>query len=681
MNELQYESSPYLLQHANNPVHWKAWNEKSLSQARIENKLLIISIGYSACHWCHVMEHESFEDFDVAQVMNADFINIKIDREERPDIDAVYMKAVQVMTGQGGWPMNVVALPDGRPIWGGTYFRKNDWITALQKLQEIYVENPQTIFDYAQQLHDGLKSLSIIPIAKDSSELDFDILENLVQKWQKSFDWEFGGMARAPKFMMPTNYEFLLRYGYQTKNQVLLDFVHLTLTKMAYGGLFDTVDGGFSRYSVDLKWHVPHFEKMLYDNGQLISLYANAYKQTRVSLYKEIIEKTLNFVEKEWLTQDGSFYGATDADSLNSEHHLEEGAYYAWTKPELEAIILEEFDLFSAVFNINDFGYWEEGKYVLIQNQSLNEIGFLNDIAEDHLAEKKKEWERILYLDRSKRSKPRLDDKCITSWNALMLRGYTDAYKALGEKKYLDIALQNAHFILKNLWHSEGHLFRIYKNGRASINGYLEDYAQVIHALIGLYEATFDERWLQNAKQLTDYCFDFFYDEGASFFSFTSRDDASLITPHFEIEDNVIPAANSVMATNLYFLSLYFNNTHYEMISRQMLQNIIPLIDYPSAYSNWLTLFMNFSKQNKELAICGPKAKYYATKINQNYFPNVIIAGTNTDSKLPFLENRFDHRQTLFYLCQNKTCAIPTTNFDAISMELSSLINNNSKNN
>ena len=314
MNELHLETSPYLIQHANNPVHWKAWNANSLAAAQKQNKLIIISIGYSACHWCHVMEHESFENDEVASTMNTHFINIKIDREERPDIDAVYMKAVQIMTGHGGWPMNVVALPNGKPIWGGTYFRKNDWINSLERLQEIYIENPQTILDYAEKLNEGLQSLSIIS-KNEATDFNFEILKNLVSKWEKSFDWDFGGMARAPKFMMPTNYEFLLRYGYQTQDQKLLDFVNLTLTKMAYGGLFDTIDGGFSRYSVDMKWHVPHFEKMLYDNGQLVSLYANAYKLTKNKLYKEVIEKTLNFIEKEWLTVEGSFYSALDADS------------------------------------------------------------------------------------------------------------------------------------------------------------------------------------------------------------------------------------------------------------------------------------------------------------------------------------------------------------------------------
>jgi uncharacterized protein YyaL (SSP411 family) len=666
MNELYLETSPYLLQHANNPVHWKAWNENSLAQAKAANKLIIISIGYSACHWCHVMEHENFENEEVAVVMNAHFVNIKIDREERPDIDAVYMKAVQVMTGQGGWPMNVVTLPDGRPIWGGTYFRKNDWINSLEKLQEIYTQNPETIMDYAEKLHEGLQSLSIVPINNSGNPFEIEILENLLVKWQKSFDWEYGGMARAPKFMMPTNYEFLLRYGYQTKNKNILDFVNLTLTKMAYGGLFDTIDGGFSRYSVDMKWHVPHFEKMLYDNGQLVSLYANAYKLTGNKLYKEVIEKTLTFVKKEWLTSEGSFYSALDADSLNTKNILEEGAFYVWTKKELESILREDFELFSLVFNVNELGFWEHENYVLIQNQSLEEIAFQQNIALESLEQKKKYWEQLLYEKREKRSKPRLDDKCLTSWNAIMIKGFVDSYKALVNKKHLEIALQNAHFIIKNLWSSEGNLFRTYKNGSATINGYLEDYAHVINAFLSLYEATLDENWLQNAKQLTDYCFDYFYDEKAQFFSFTSKKDSELITSHFEVEDNVIPAVNSVMASNLFRLGIYFNNSYYETICQQMVQNIIPIIDYPSAYSNWLNVFLNFSEQNKELAICGENALQYLGKINQIYLPNIIIAGAIKSTKLPFLDNRMLEKETLFYLCQNKTCNVPTTDFDEI---------------
>lgn len=670
MNELHLETSPYLLQHANNPVYWKAWNATSLATAKKENKLIIISIGYSACHWCHVMEHESFENEEVAATMNAHFVSIKIDREERPDIDAVYMKAVQIMTGQGGWPMNVVTLPDGRPIWGGTYFRKNDWINSLERLQEIYMQNPETILDYAEKLNDGLQSLSIISKNDLESDFNFEILESLLSKWQKSFDWDFGGMARAPKFMMPTNYEFLMRYGYQTKNESLLDFVNLTLTKMAYGGLFDTIDGGFSRYSVDMKWHVPHFEKMLYDNGQLVSLYANAYKLTGKKLYKEIIEKTLAFVEKEWITNEGSFYSALDADSLNTENHLEEGAFYVWTKPVLQKLLKEDFDLFSVVFNVNEFGFWEHDNYVLIQNQSLEEIALQQTIAIETLEQKKKQWEQILYIEREKRSKPRLDDKCLTSWNAIMLKGFVEAFKAIGTEAYLEIALRNANFISNTIWSSEGNLKHSYKDGKATINGFLEDYAHVIAAFIALYEVTFDEKWLQNAKQLTDYTFDNFYDENAQFFSFTSHQDEALIISHFEVEDNVIPASNSVMASNLFKLSIYYNNSYYEKVCQQMVQNIIPMVDYPSAFSNWLNVLLHFSEQNKELAICGSNPMDYLEKINQNYFPNIVIAGSSSVSNLPFLENRFSEKETLFYLCQNKTCAAPKSDYDEIIKQI-----------
>ena len=666
MNELHSETSPYLLQHANNPVHWKAWNANSLATAQKQNQLIIVSIGYSACHWCHVMEHESFENNEVAHTMNQHFINIKVDREERPDVDAVYMKAVQIMTGRGGWPLNIVALPDGRPIWGGTYFRKDEWISTLEQLQELYQSQPEKMIGYAEKLHLGIESLGISNATISSETLSQNSIEPLIEKWVKSFDLDYGGMARAPKFMMPNNYQFLLRYGYQKQNQEVLDFVNLTLKKMAFGGLFDTVDGGFSRYSVDMKWHVPHFEKMLYDNGQLVSLYADAYKLTKISLYKEVIEKTLSFISRELTNAENGFFCALDADSLNENQHLEEGAFYVWKKATLQNILKEDFDLFSQVFNVNEFGYWEEGNYVLIQNQELEAIAIQNNITLSELHSKKKAWEQLLFIEREKRSKPRLDDKALTSWNAIMLKGFVDAYKALGDVNYLEVAIKNANFIIEKQWTPDGNLYHNYKNGKSTINGYLEDYCFVIEAFIALYEVTLDEKWLQNAKQLTDYCFDTFYDEKTRFFAFTSKVDAPLITTHFETEDNVIPASNSVMANNLFKLSVYFHNPYYESICMKMLQHIIPNIDYPSGYSNWLNALMNYSEQNKELGVCGEKALEYVTKINQYYHPNVVISGTKIASSLPFLKDRFIENETLFYVCQNQTCLLPTTNFEEV---------------
>lgn len=670
MNQLSQETSPYLLQHASNPVHWKAWNANSLAEAKEKNSLIIISIGYSACHWCHVMEHESFEDQEVADIMNANFISIKVDREERPDVDAVYMKAIQIMTGRGGWPLNVVTLPDGRPVWGGTYFRKGDWMHTLGQLQEIYKSAPEKMIDYAEKLHQGIQSIGIVQNKNQETSINQEKITVLVEQWKKSFDWEYGGMASAPKFMMPNNYHFLMRYAHQKKDAQLLEFVNLTLTRMAFGGIFDTVDGAFSRYSVDTKWHVPHFEKMLYDNGQLVSLYSDAYKLTQNPLYKEVVEKTLSFVERELMNAEKGFYCALDADSLNTENHLEEGAFYVWKIPELKLIIGEDFELFSQVFNSNTFGLWEDENYVLIQSLSLEEIAKNKKISLSELKSKKKTWEQKLYIEREKRSKPRLDDKCLTSWNAIMLKGFVDAYKALEDKKYLKLALQNADFIIKNLWSSEGNLFHNYKNKKSTINGYLEDYSSVIAAFISLYEVTFDEKWLLYAKQLTDYSLEHFYDEKTGFFAFTSNLDEALITTHFETEDNVIPASNSVMGKNLFQLNIYFDNSHYEKIIQGMLQNLFPTIGYPSAYSNWLDLALNYSEDNKELAICGDLALEYGNKINSFYFPNVILSGTEKASNLSFLKDRFVADQTLFYLCQNKTCLIPTDDFQKIVADL-----------
>ena len=668
-NELKSETSPYLLQHAENPVHWKAWNPKALELAKEENKLIIVSVGYSACHWCHVMEHETFEDKEAAAVMNKNFINIKVDREERPDIDAVYMKAVQIMTGRGGWPMNVVCLPDGRPVWGGTYFRKQEWMETLQQLQEMYVSNSEKMIEYAEKLHSGIEAIGLFP-ENSVHDLNFEKLEALLEKWKKSFDWEFGGYTRAPKFMMPNNYAFLLRYGYQNNDKELLDFVNLTLTKMAHGGLFDTLGGGFSRYSVDLKWHVPHFEKMLYDNAQLVSLYSDAYKLTQNPLYKEVIEKTLRFVTNELTDTSGGFYAAYDADSLNDKNHLEEGAFYVWKKTELQQLLNEDFELFSLVFNINYFGFWEEENYVLIQNQPLEEIAEQQQITLESLLQKKKNWEDLLYKAREKRSKPRLDDKCLTSWNALMLKGFTDAFKALGNQEYLTTALKNANFIIENLWQSEGNLFHNYKNGKTTINGYLEDYCFTIEAFISLYEITLDEKWLKYAKQLSDYCLEHFYDDENQFFSFTSSKDEPLITKHYELEDNVISASNSVMAGNLFKLHIYFNNSYYEEVAQTMVSKVLPNIDYPSAFANWLNVYLNFSDKNRELAISGKEALENILEIQKNYLPHIIVAGNTKESSLPFLEGRYSAGKNLFYICQNKTCDLPETELNSTLKKL-----------
>ena len=657
MNELHKETSPYLLQHKGNPIFWKSWNANALAQAQRENKLIVISVGYAACHWCHVMEHESFEDTAVASLMNKHFVSIKVDREERPDIDAVYMRAVQLMNKQGGWPLNVVALPDGRPVWGGTYFRKEHWIDALGQLALMWKESPEKMLDYADNLKQALNNLTeLVPAPLDK---DSQLLPALIEKWSRSFDYDFGGMARAPKFMMPTNYSFLMRYAHQKEDEKLMTFVDHTLTKMAYGGVFDVIDGGFSRYSVDMKWHVPHFEKMLYDNGQLLSLYSNAYKRTKNQLYKEVVEKTTSFIERTWLTDEGGFYASFDADSLNKNSIKEEGAFYVWTKEELKAIFKADFELFSAIFSINTFGHWEEGNYVLIQEKPLESIARENKIALEDLIIKKKYFEQRLFELREHRRKPALDDKVITSWNAMTSRGFIEAYKAFGNQKYLALAIKNIEFIKQNIWSENGNLYRTYKNKTPRINAFIEDYAFVIDALIGLYEVTSEEKYLTDAKQLTDYSIDKFYDTQRGLFRYTSVDDASLVSENYEIEDNVIESPNAVMASNLYTLSIYFEQLHYLDICTRMLQLVIPNIDYPSAFSNWLDTYMNFNFGHKEIAICGDAALTHLKEINSRYYPELTVSATVKSSRLPFLRDKYATNILQFFICENQVCGLP----------------------
>jgi len=661
-NALVNETSPYLLQHAHNPVDWNAWNETTLEKAKTENKLILISVGYAACHWCHVMEHESFEDSIVAQVMNKSFINIKVDREERPDVDQVYMNAVQLMTGSGGWPLNVIALPDGRPVWGGTYFKKEQWMDALEQISKLYADNPEKLQDYADKLEEGIKSLDVVQLNTDEPVFDKPFIQNAIKSWSKQFDKNQGGMNKAPKFMMPNNYHFLLRYAYQNNDTELLDFVNLTLKKMAYGGVFDQIGGGFSRYSVDAKWHIPHFEKMLYDNGQLVSLYTDAYLITKNEIYKDIVTETLKYIKQEMTTSNGAFYSSLDADSNTSEGELEEGAFYVWTKNELNTLLKEDFELFSDYYNVNNYGFWEHDNYVLIRKDDDDSIIKKHNLTKTILVEKKEAWKVLLLKERNQRAKPRLDDKTLTSWNAIMLKGYTDAYRVFGNDDYLAIAEKNANFIVNNQLREDGGLYHNYKNGKSSINGYLEDYAATIDAFITLYENTLDEKWLTTAKGLANYTFDHFFDSASNMFFFTSNEDASLVSRSIEYRDNVIPASNSIMAKNLFKLSHYFDNEHFSATAMTMLNNIKPeMQEYPSGYSNWFDLMLNYAQPYYEVAIVGANVKQKIDELNKTYIPNKLIAGSTSENNMPLLENRYNPNNTLIYVCVNKACKLPVS--------------------
>jgi uncharacterized protein YyaL (SSP411 family) len=664
-NSLIKETSPYLLQHAHNPVDWRAWNDETLTKAKAENKLMIISIGYSACHWCHVMEHESFEDSLVAATMNSNFISVKVDREERPDIDQIYINAVQLMTGSAGWPLNVVTLPDGRPVWGGTYFKKDDWIQVLERIQKLNNESPEKLTEIATQLEEGIKNLDLVTLNDADVDLKNYPLEKILKSWKSTFDHRFGGYKRAPKFMMPSNYEYLLRHAVQNKDQDLQDHVMFTLDQMAYGGIYDAVGGGFSRYSVDEKWHVPHFEKMLYDNSQLVSLYSNAFKVTKNKLYKEVIEETLVYISEEMTTAEGAFYSSLDADSNTDTSELEEGAYYVYTEKELKEQIGADFDVFAAYFNVNNFGKWEDGKYVLIRDEDDASIAKDFGLTTEVLRDKKAAWKATLKTYRSKRAKPRLDDKTLTSWNGLMLKGYVDAYTALGNKEYLEAALKNAEFILDNQLKKDGSLYHNYKDGKSTINGYLEDYAAVISGFLSLYEVTADTKWLITAKDLADYSFAKFYNEETAMFYFTSSEDPELVSRSVEYRDNVIASSNSIMANNLFVLAHHFDEENFRNTAKQMLKNVLPEIEkYPSGFSNWLGLLENYRNPYYEVAIVGDDAIEKTLKFKTNYLPNTLIASSTKNDSLPLLANRYMDGETMIFVCQNYTCKLPVAEID-----------------
>jgi uncharacterized protein YyaL (SSP411 family) len=665
-NDLIHETSPYLLQHAYNPVNWKAWNPETLALAKKENKLIVISVGYSACHWCHVMEEESFENDSIAKIMNDNFINIKVDREERPDVDKVYMNAVQLMTGSGGWPLNCITLPDGRPIYGGTYFTKEQWSKVLISISKLYKDEPQKAIDFAENLTKGIQESQLITLNKKAPSFSKKEITSSVNFWKKQIDTIYGGFKGVPKFPTPSSLDFLLRYGHQFNDNSVNSYLQTTLTKIAYGGIFDHISGGFSRYSIDEKWHIPHFEKMLYDNAQLVSLYSKAYLKDEKSLYKNTVIETLNFIKEELTAKNGGFYSSLDADSKNDFGEKEEGVFYDWNKKELKLALKNDFSLFKDFYNINNFGFWEKDKYVLIRNKSKKDFAKANELTLVDLNNKISNWKSILKKVKENRSKPNLDDKVLTSWNSLMIQGYVDAYKAFGDSEYLKIALKNANFLVENQLRKDQGLNRNFKNGLSTINAYSEDYAAVIQSFISLYEVTLDEKWLTISKNLMDYLFINFFDKNTQMFYFTSKEDERLIAKKYEVIDGVIPSSNSMIANSLFKLGHYFSDTVYLKTSKQMLNNLKEDVQMnPFNYSNWLNLMTNFTNPFYEVVIAGNNAEELNKLIIGLYLPNIIIAGTSKENNtLPLLGYKFNEDETYIYVCVNGTCKLPVTDIE-----------------
>ena len=659
-NALIQESSPYLLQHAHNPVNWVSWSDEVFTKAKLQNKMVLVSVGYSACHWCHVMEHECFEDEEVAALMNKFFICIKVDREERPDVDQVYMTAVQLMTQKGGWPLNCFTLADGRPIYGGTYFPKEQWMHILKSLQHTFENDREKVEEYAEHLHQGVQNSELINVAKNSEQFSEEKLHELVLRWSRNFDSMEGGDSRAPKFPLPNNYEFLLQYGVKYQNEKVLNHVELTLDKMAMGGIYDQVGGGFSRYSVDMLWKVPHFEKMLYDNGQLLSLYSEAYKYFKKPLYKRIVFQTIAWLQNEMLTKDGAFYSALDADSEGDE-----GKFYCWDKEEMRKVLGDDFNWVSDFYNLNQRGYWEEEKYIPLRTESDLSFAKKMNWSLEEFELKISKINQQLLDERSHRIRPGTDDKCLTSWNAITIKGLCDAYSAFGEEEFLHLAIKNARWIVQRQITNDAKLFRTYKNGNSTINAFLEDYAHVICAFIELYEVTFDSEWLEKASQLTEITLKEFHDEKSKMFFFTSNSN-QLIARKMELNDNVLPASNSVMAHNLFRLSHLYYNNEFKLIAEQMLANIYDGMEmYGSGYSNWGSLLLNIVNNYYHVSIMGNESQALNLNLLKNYLPNVLCAGGN-DLKLPVFADKKIENETIIYVCYDGTCLSPVKNIEEV---------------
>ncbi len=654
-NALIHSSSPYLLQHAHNPVNWQPWSDEVIKKAKKENRLILISIGYAACHWCHVMEHESFEDERVAEIMNDNFYCIKVDREERPDVDHYYMTAVQLMRRQGGWPLNVIALPDGRPVWGGTYFPRDTWMNDISAIADFYRKNKEQTEDYAKKLQEGIEQVSIISEPEVVLPANSKLIDNAVAEWSKKFDYENGGREGAPKFPMPVNLDFLLYYGFVKKDESVLGFIDLTLKKMAWGGIYDQIGGGFARYSVDEFWKVPHFEKMLYDNGQLLSIYSKAYQQFKNDEFKSVVYDTVNFVERELMEESGAFYSSLDADSEGQE-----GKFYVWNQKELNKALGYDFELFSKYYNVDAKGYWEQGNYILLRNDSISDFTQKNNVSENDLKIKIKTWKDKLLEIRSKRVRPGLDDKTLASWNALMIKGLVDAFVAFSEQRFLKLAIQNAEFVEKNLLTEHGELLHVWKKGKKSVDGFLEDYALLIQAYLALFAVTGDDKWLKLSQNLAETCFHHFYDEKSGMFYFSKKESTSSVINYFQTEDNVIPAANSVMGNNLYNLYLILGKPEYRDMVKKMLQAIIfNFKNYPMAYANWGTLMLKVYKPHFEIVVCGKDAEAIMKEIQQDFRPDTIGLLSTQESDIPIFKYRFRKGENLIYVCREGACELP----------------------
>lgn len=656
-NNLIHATSPYLLQHAHNPVDWYEWGHEALEKAKKEDKPVLVSIGYSSCHWCHVMERESFEQESVAEVMNSFFVCIKVDREERPDIDQIYMDAVQALGVNGGWPLNVFLTPDQKPFFGGTYFSPQVWVQVLTNINTAYRTRKDDIVASAESLAGHLAGQGINQYKRKADQEDFrKLIDTMYFQLEKKFDKTRGGLDRAPKFIMPSVWLWLLRYAHITQNETARNHTLFTLCKIMQGGIYDQVGGGFARYSVDGEWFAPHFEKMLYDNAQLLSLYSEAYAVSKDEDLKSVVFDTYDWLLREMTSNDGGFYSALDADSEGIE-----GKYYTWPYQEVLDTVLPDYHaLVIEYFNLKPEGNWEHGQNILLRTNNIQSLIKKHNLSEADFNRIISSVRRKLLAIREFRIKPGLDDKILTGWNAMMIAGLLDAYNAFGELRFLGSAIANIQFIEKNL--IEGTIaYRSFKGKRSATEGFLEDYGYLIQAYLKLYQTTFDERWLTKAVTFTEYVLKNFYDQQEEYFFYTSAQSEKLIARKKEIFDNVIPSSNGIMVQNLFHLGTLLDREDWKTMAVTMTAQLSHLITQePDYMSNWGIVLTELKTGMAEIAFTGSEYLSLRKEFRKNYEPFTLLMGANKKSILPLLQGKAsDLADSMIYVCFDKTCKLP----------------------
>ena len=691
-NRLINETSPYLLQHANNPVDWYPWGQEALDRAKAEDLPILLSVGYSACHWCHVMERESFENPEIAAIMNERFVSIKVDREERPDIDSIYMSAVQAMTGHGGWPMTVFLTPDGKPFYGGTYFPPDDrggtaaFPKVLTALSEAYRNDRENVVKTTEQLIERMELMGSAN-AGNSSPLTEDVLHQAFRRIAGDFDDRHGGVGIQPKFPQPMTYEFLLRYHLRTQNAEALDMVELTLERMANGGIYDQIGGGFHRYSTDTYWLVPHFEKMLYDNALLVQLYLHAYQVTGKPMYRRIVEETLAYVTREMTSPEGGFYSAQDADSEGVE-----GKFFVWLPREIQDILGDDdADVVGRYYGVTPHGNFE-GRNILHVALDAATLAADEGLTADEFSRLIDRAKQKLLDVRSRRVAPQRDDKVLTSWNGMMLRAFAEAGAILGRPEYVKVAEQNAKFLLDSMV-KDGRVLRTYKAttdetgatgalGEAKLNGYLEDYAFLIDGLLALHEASFGQRWLAEAIRLGHHMVDLFWDDATGLFYDTGRDHETLVVRPRDFSDNALPSGSSMASGVLLRLSVITGELGFREKAEAGLRSVRDVMtSYPTGSGHWLGDLDFLLSSPKEVVVVGPrwdeKTEALFREVYRHHMPNRVFLGVDPSASgesgtdIPLLQDRVTlGGQPTAYVCENYVCNLPVTDPKELAKQL-----------